>query len=60
MIKDFGVGVLLGGIALAFENIAQMLTDRFSERDAFSEQRTTWGGLDGGLQVTSPARRTIS
>lgn len=60
MIKDFGVGVVLGGIALAFENISDMLTDRFGERKAFDEQRTTWGGLDGGLQVTSPERRTIS
>lgn len=59
LIKDFGVGVLLGGIAYAFEDLSASLTSRFAERKSFDEDRITWGGVDGGTTVMSPERRTI-
>ena len=60
LLKDLGVGILLGGIAYAFEGFADSLTGRFSEpRRAFEESRETWGGMDGGMEVMSPERRTI-
>ena len=60
VLKDFGVGVLLGGVAYAFEGIADSLTNRFNEpRRSFEESRETWGGMDGGMDVMSPERRTI-
>ena len=59
LVKDFGVGVLLGGTAIAFENFADGLAGRFgfSENAPFQEIRVTQGGLDGGLNPTSPGRR---
>lgn len=60
LLKDFGAGVLIGGLASVFSGIGSSLSGAFGEpRDSFEEDRTTWGGVEGGTMVTSPDRRTL-
>jgi len=61
LLKDFGAGVLIGGLATVFAGLGSQLGGIFQEPDrmAFEEERMTFGGVDGGTMVTSPDRRTL-
>ena len=58
MLKDFGAGVLIGGLAAKFSNLASSFGEPMSP--AFEESRVTFGGVDGGMMVTSPDRRVMT
>jgi len=61
MLRSFGAGVLIGGLANIFRDIVGNVAGMVSEpKDAFAEERVTWGGIDGGTSVTSPDRRVIT
>lgn len=61
MLHDFGVGVLIAGLASAFSGIGGMLAGSAgatSMNDVMSEDRVTYGGTDG-VYPTQPERRTV-
>ena len=63
MIHSFGAGVFIGGLATVFRDVVMNATGSLGLSEpsaAFQEQRVTWGGVDGGVNVTSPDRRVIS
>ena len=61
MLHDFGVGVLIAGLATAFSGIGGMLGGAAGgtsmNNDMMSEDRITYGGTDG-VYPTQPERRT--
>ena len=59
MLHDFGVGVLIAGLASAFSGLGSMIGAQTSMPDGnmMSEDRVTYGGTDG-LYPTQPERRT--
>ena len=62
MLKSFGAGVLIGGLANIFRDVVGNISGSLGlsePREGFMEDRTTWGGVDGGTSVTSPNRRVI-
>lgn len=60
MLHDFGVGVLIAGLASTFSNLGGMLSGatQTSMNDVMSEDRVTYGGSDG-VYPTQPERRTV-
>lgn len=59
--RDFGSGVLIGGLAELFSGIGQRIGGAVGgvTGGEFAEVRTTFGGTDG-VSVTSPDRRVFS
>jgi len=57
--RDFGSGVLIGGLAELFSGLGARLGSAVGGGGEFAETRTTFGGSDG-VAVTSPDRRVIS
>ena len=58
MARDFGSGVLIGGLAELFSGLGARLGGAVGGGE-FAEMRTTFGGSDG-VSVTSPDRRVFS
>ena len=59
MLRDFGVGVLLGGLAQAFGHLGASLGAGGADLvDDMQEQRITYGGTDGVAPI-NPDRRTF-
>lgn len=61
MLHDFGVGVLIAGLATAFQGIGGVLGGSVggtSMNNDMSEDRITYGGTDGQYP-TQPERRTM-
>ena len=62
MLHDFGVGVLIAGLANTFSGIGGMLGGAAGgtsmNNDMMSEDRVTYGGMDGQYP-TQPERRTM-
>ena len=67
LIRDFGIGVMIGGIASAFGGLGSALTGAFQEHmpgynkdNQFEEQvKDTYGGTDG-IYPSQPDRRTMA
>lgn len=56
--RDFGSGVLIGGLAELFSGLGSRIGSAVGGGE-FAEMRTTFGGTDG-VAVTSPDRRVFS
>lgn len=58
MLRDFGVGVLLGGLAQVFGHLGSFLGGGAAPEE-LAETRISYGGTDG-ISVMNPDRRTFS
>ena len=59
MLRDFGVGVLLGGLAQVFGHLGSSLLGGAAPEAEMQETRVTYGGTDG-VYPTNPDRRVFS
>lgn len=59
IVKDFGVGVLIGGLAQLFSGLGSSLSGIFGEKPMMMEDKITYGGGDG-VYPMQPERRTFS
>lgn len=59
MLKDFGVGVLIGGLAQVFSGLGSMIPGMSMPKDEVREDKITYGGSDG-MYPTQPERRVFS
>ena len=57
ILKSIGMGIFLAGVAEVVKSF-DMISKHFAE-EPFAEVRETYGGVAGGVTVTSPDRRTV-
>lgn len=59
MLRDFGVGVLLGGLAQTFGHLGSSLAGVGAPAEEMQETRLTYGGTDG-VYPSNPGREVFS